>query len=208
MAVTLKPQIKVAETRNTPSADAFSSRWLETVLVAVNSRRITVEQAALLMTAAQPSPAGDVLITDALHGRLAGWLQRVIDSGTRARGNLSLAVNDVMREVRCRPIVIVKPTGIRLEYEAHCRDIVSAAAYAVCLLLDESLDFGKRLGRCVYCENFFLAQRKTGRRRTRYCSDEHMGAADRAKGAERVAASRKGISVKQWRAQQTRMGTK
>lgn len=39
-----------------------------------------------------------------------------------------------------------------------------------------------------------------GRSRRRYCSDEHMLQADRAKGGERVAASREGISVGEWRA--------
>jgi hypothetical protein len=116
-------------------------------------------------------------------------------------------ISPLLANVLCQPVVVV---GGRLVYRIFCGDARAAVAYAVVLLLDEDLGLGKRLAECDRCKKFFLVivRAKGGRTRRKYCSDECMTKADQAGAAERVAASRDGVTVKQWRARQRRRVSK
>ena len=72
--------------------------------------------------------------------------------------------------------------------------------YTLALLYDDGLGMLKHLTRCRSCKKFFI---KSDERR-RFCTDSCMRQATREGTRERVAASREGMTVKQYRAQNRR----
>lgn len=91
------------------------------------------------------------------------------------------------------PRANLKGRKLRIKYWYLPLDLPAALAYALLLLADQTKGHGRNLRQCQLdqCQKFFFIQRpKTGRPRTKYCSDEHMHKAHQASASQRVRKSR------------------
>lgn len=189
-----------------PTDVMSQSEWLEHVITIVNVPLLSqglIDR--LLLGGGKASVDGNVVgtIGDDLRERIAKWFDLIIEDRTAARRTLADELARVKLEVAQIPFASVGKRRIEVRYRIRSLTLSTALRYAIVLLLDERLGLGRRLGHCQLksCGRFFLADVEAkGRIRRRYCSNEHMREADRAKGAERVAASREGIPVGEWRA--------
>ena len=73
--------------------------------------------------------------------------------------------------------------------------------YAIAMLINDALPYGRDLRRCKLdgCGAFFLVKPTAGRRRERYCSENHMRAAHKPDASDRVMASRAGKTLAEFR---------
>jgi hypothetical protein len=195
------------QSRGIEPPDVMSqSEWLDHVIAIVNVPLLSqglIDR--LLLGGGRASIDGDVVgtIADDLRNRIASWFDLIIEDRNAVRRTLADEIAGVKLEVAKIPFACVGKRRLEVRYRIRSLTLSAALRYAIVLLLDERLGLGRRLGHCQLnsCGRFFLADvGAKGRIRRRYCTDEHMLQADRARGGERVAASREGISVAEWRA--------
>jgi hypothetical protein len=90
-----------------------------------------------------------------------------------------------------------------VSYRLLARDGWAAITFAMTLFFDAKRTFGRDLCRCKLedCGKFFFVKplKKRGRPRRDYCTPAHAKAAYDRQLRERVAASRAGLSVAEWR---------
>lgn len=199
--------------------------FLQEMLVLANSADIGIDEAAReprkrLETALQrlqfgamnpeaffePAPVSDEADLGFLCQTTWEQFSAIPDVWSDADDRLWTEMETVPFKVLMVPRLNERADGSRsVNFLALPRDLWATLDWAACLLLDRGRGYGGKLCECRRCHRLFFEYRPaTGRPRRLYCCDEHMQQANDEKGADRVAASREGISVAEWRRRKAR----
>jgi hypothetical protein len=91
------------------------------------------------------------------------------------------------------PRVIFEGRELQLKHQYVPENLEAALSYVLLLLVDPSKEYGRALSQCHLdrCGKFFfIVWPKTGRPRTKYCSNSHMEEVHQATALQRVRKSR------------------
>ena len=195
-------------------ADAISSAPLltprercEALLRAVNGEALAIKEwDGLVGAPIQPSlpPNAAVPLVDAALPALRGALDRIIEDPDTATAEISANVANILNgEVVTFPEFAVVDGDWTKQERVVASSIGPALIYALSLVLDPRLEFGRLLRRCQLdeCSRFAFGEepRTPGQPPNFYCNNDHRDLHKRAQTRERVAASRAGVSVATWR---------
>lgn len=125
------------------------------------------------------------------QAQLIEWLEIVRTGRQTAIQKLKSVVSEAGDKVIIRPAFVEQDGKLTAEYRFFPTSIQAAFGYGLLLILDE--DRGYSICRCKYseCLRYFLAtEPENGRPRRVYCSTEHLDAARRAEGTERMRRTR------------------
>lgn len=133
---------------------------------------------------------------------LAAQLQIILDASEKQMTKLAARVVATLKRVRVKVIELYNDGVVHILPVFVPKTSDHVAAYALSLLLDYELSYGRDLRRCKLagCGRYFLVRYPhKGRPANRYCCTRHMEQAQARTLSERVMASRLGIPVSRFR---------
>jgi hypothetical protein len=146
-----------------------------------------------------------VSIPDVFRSEFLGQLESLVDYRAGDRRLFARELEGGLLRfpgLTCEPYLLLQGGRIRRRYRIRGGGAKAILDYTLALLLDDDLGMIGRLARCLSCGKFFLK----GPKQRRYCTNECTQRANRAGNAQRVAASRAGMPVAEYRAKRVKRG--
>jgi len=119
---------------------------------------------------------------------LRGWLAEIAERGEAARATVGARVAERLGTIETRITYVAEA----VRYAFALSGVQAAYSYGAALILDGRRGLTGRLGRCGWCERFWLELEGKPRR---HCNEEHRRAWDQKMAAERM---------RRWRARRGR----